>query len=1235
VKNIETELTPEVGIKETEGVTEGSANNSKIIPDKILYRLSESSLEKEAKRKRKKKKSNEVNGEQINTENNTNYKDSNTKVDLTAAESISSVKSPESEPNKEEFVYKTEHNTGAVNLNRKLCESHETIQINESNSDLGVTLGETKHSTEIKSNLGVKNIEAKLTPEVGIKETDGVAAVSIIDSEIIPNKSLNHLSEPSLEKKTKRKKNKSNEVNGEQINTEDNTNYKDSNTNADLTAVESISSMKSPKSEQFKEEQANEAELNTEVVKVNRKLCESHETIQITEANSDLVVTLGETRLSTEAEITETKTNPSMKNIETELTPEVGTIESNRVVDGQNIESPITTNKSPDCLPGSSMEKETKKKKKKRKSIKSNEELDIKACTLCAILLSPSIQQNICGNCGQAFCAGCCSKSMVLSKHRAQDEVKVCDSCFEESTPANSGQRYDETLLKNSGDSRNALEAPVKNSNIAEPTEKKLQRRSYPGEDSRDDSHGRSKTSETSSDKVRRRSYVRDPTNEKRHRRRCIRESSNDNKSRPREVPNDTPDIGDIERSSEEIVNRRSAGGNSKKKPRRKSQREVEEKSEELQNITKYPENNIDMKYDKNEGWKIEAKKHDTEDKNAVCEEAFTSAPDKIEIESVDEMALSPHIKNQEQKITESPEEEIKATQNKTDAAQEITDGEQKVAEEIQENTQGDLKNTKKCAHTELKSSEMVKKKSELSKETEAKPKRITLPIIYKNKTSSDNNKKTFTIKAPQIKLRQNCFKKVVQERPKSDSDVVQNKGEASQENSEESLEDKNKKDSKKNSIKNMQEKNKRRSLNESTKSPADEEMSEDEITTETTENLDKKINKKSTDMYLKVTLDKAQILLENPQATPENAEATKEDLKKPPIKELSEDDLLKAVCEKRSQIKKLENVAQGMIDCKWKEVEKYNGARKKVEEDTEILKKELKDIDEEIKRLNERKDTIRQKCRCNKNSIVKLNESRRTFEDESCARLLANKREMSERQQELLELIMKKPLLSVANEKTKLSLLDIYDRRIEAKEREIACPVCSLTASTPIFMCPAHHLICSNCFLKVDCCPKCQASYPLGEGRRHRNADMVAEELAALVKERKEVAVGSSQEHNSGDNTANNNETIEVNGDIESHPQEEKEDQLQEITPTAENKTNGHGGAIEESAAPHQKNVVSYLNIQVPAGIPAHIAQSAAELYDREMKQMTEKEFEEFMKDWTPSSPMYLYLRELRIKVK
>merc|ERR1712080_220898 len=116
---------------------------------------------------------------------------------------------------------------------------------------------------------------------------------------------------------------------------------------------------------------------------------------------------------------------------------------------------------------------------------------------------------------------------------------------------------------------------------------------------------------------------------------------------------------------------------------------------------------------------------------------------------------------------------------------------------------------------------------------------------------------------------------------------------------------------------------------------------------------------------------------------------------------------------------------------------------------------------------------------------------------------------------------------------------------------------------------------ICSSCFLKVDCCPQCQASYPLGE---------------------------------------------------------EEGEEMQE---TAEDKTNGHGGAIKESPSACRRNVLSCFNIQVPAGIPPHIAQSAAELYDVEMKHMGEAEFEEFMKDWSPHSPMYLYLRELRSKVR
>jgi hypothetical protein len=50
-----------------------------------------------------------------------------------------------------------------------------------------------------------------------------------------------------------------------------------------------------------------------------------------------------------------------------------------------------------------------------------------------------------------------------------------------------------------------------------------------------------------------------------------------------------------------------------------------------------------------------------------------------------------------------------------------------------------------------------------------------------------------------------------------------------------------------------------------------------------------------------------------------------------------------------------------------------------------------------------------------------------------------------------------------------KLTLVDIYNRRVEAKARELECPVCSIPATIPIFMCEDHHLICSGCLLKVN----------------------------------------------------------------------------------------------------------------------------------------------------------------------
>ena len=159
----------------------------------------------------------------------------------------------------------------------------------------------------------------------------------------------------------------------------------------------------------------------------------------------------------------------------------------------------------------------------------------------------------------------------------------------------------------------------------------------------------------------------------------------------------------------------------------------------------------------------------------------------------------------------------------------------------------------------------------------------------------------------------------------------------------------------------------------------------------------------------------------------------------------------------------------------------------------------------------------------------------------------------------------------------------------------------------------------------------------------------MAAEELAALKKERKEVARRSGLAVNGEDNLVNNGEDNLVNGE-DDHPRPQQSSSLDQETAIIPEETPRE--SIEENVVvPEKANQVSSemkqkaenrlsfdpdrWNLKVPQGIPPHIAQSAFELYDQELRGMPDKEFKDFLKDWSPNSPMYLYLRELRRKVR
>merc|ERR1719234_2530788 len=152
---------------------------------------------------------------------------------------------------------------------------------------------------------------------------------------------------------------------------------------------------------------------------------------------------------------------------------------------------------------------------------------------------------------------------------------------------------------------------------------------------------------------------------------------------------------------------------------------------------------------------------------------------------------------------------------------------------------------------------------------------------------------------------------------------------------------------------------------------------------------------------------------------------------------ELNEENFIKLVCEKRSQIKSLEKKGQGINRSKKKQIEDIQVKSTKLDEQGKSFETQLVEIDSEMKKLVARKEHILLLSKENKKERQALSKEESRVEEERNSELMENKRDMSERQQELLVLITMKPELNVANEEKivmpKLTLVDIYDRRIEA----------------------------------------------------------------------------------------------------------------------------------------------------------------------------------------------------------
>ena len=154
-----------------------------------------------------------------------------------------------------------------------------------------------------------------------------------------------------------------------------------------------------------------------------------------------------------------------------------------------------------------------------------------------------------------------------------------------------------------------------------------------------------------------------------------------------------------------------------------------------------------------------------------------------------------------------------------------------------------------------------------------------------------------------------------------------------------------------------------------------------------------------------------------------------------------------------------------------------------------ESLELELEDVDAQLKRGKEKGARMKMYLDMN-------------IEDASS--------ELRRLGQEKEELISR--LDSVENKlrgnKQKDRLLNIHNQILRL-QTNLECPICTETASSPIYQCKEGHLVCSSCVVRVARCAICREAGPVNV--RNRYAENDSEELGCLLQERDQIMASLS----------------------------------------------------------------------------------------------------------------------------
>ena len=183
------------------------------------------------------------------------------------------------------------------------------------------------------------------------------------------------------------------------------------------------------------------------------------------------------------------------------------------------------------------------------------------------------------------------------------------------------------------------------------------------------------------------------------------------------------------------------------------------------------------------------------------------------------------------------------------------------------------------------------------------------------------------------------------------------------------------------------------------------------------------------------------------------------------------------SIKEKEAKLQEKKKYHQDIIEIKGKEMSNLICNITDAEDQKAMKVKEVVDIDNRLNELQTLRARLIKEAKEKDELMAKLSKKKEKLEVFITSTTTETKSEMASLEQELesLKLQLTKPTMEVQPPEASsplrqpnLQLLEFITSKIEAKEKELECPVCFEEASSPIYMCDELHLICSECRPKV-----------------------------------------------------------------------------------------------------------------------------------------------------------------------